>query len=292
MITEDSRLHSMKRYLSNLQQLHQARTYSLNLHAFINDLLIIIQRLLDNQDSRQWQAAIDTCIKQYCPWFKLSNVLSNANKTLVCSSFHLSQTQSNSTVHRCCALPSTDHAYALNNDRLFLQANIHKNHLLTSTDSLLRYIDNKLDEKDSFDNLYQIDTRLCQLCQAYAEHYSANISRLIPIGINQWVHIGCILPAYVKILDRPPYVLHNIRETIQRCQTKFKCDLCLRMGASVQCFENDCQTYYHCRCIEEYYTKFDKGFQEKFKMIYGLLPNLTTLCIKHSKMKLNEIDSK
>ncbi|CAF4825016.1 unnamed protein product, partial [Rotaria magnacalcarata] len=57
-------------------------------------------------------------------------------------------------------------------------------------------MDNKIENKYPFENLYRIDTRLCQLCQTYADHFSSNISRLISTGINQWVHIGCILPAY------------------------------------------------------------------------------------------------
>ena len=85
MISEENRLNDMKRYMSNLQQLHQSRNQSLNLHAFINDLLIIVQRLLDTLDHRQWQAAIDNCIMSQCPWFKPSNL---SSKTAFCSSIN------------------------------------------------------------------------------------------------------------------------------------------------------------------------------------------------------------
>jgi hypothetical protein len=290
MISEESRLHAMKRYLSNLQQLHQSRNRSLNLHAFLNDLLIVVQRLLDNRDSRQWQAAIDNCLNQHCPWFKASN-LSSSNRPLLCSSVHPSTAHANVVPSRCLVSPSADHSYALNNDRLFFQSNSDKKNLLTSTDSLLRYIENKLDERDTFENLCQIDTRICQLCQSYAEHYSTTIARLISIGVNQWVHIGCLLPAYSKTLENPPYILHKVREVINRCQTKLKCDRCSQMGASVQCYEDNCHTYYHCLCIEEYYLKFDRSLQEKWGMVNGLLPNLATLCVKHSMAKRkNESD--
>ncbi|CAF5154405.1 unnamed protein product, partial [Rotaria sp. Silwood1] len=50
MIAEENRLNNMKHYMSKLQQLHQSCNQSLNLHAFINDLLIIVQHLLDNFD--------------------------------------------------------------------------------------------------------------------------------------------------------------------------------------------------------------------------------------------------
>ncbi|CAF3195602.1 unnamed protein product [Rotaria sp. Silwood2] len=285
MISEEYRLNNMKHYMSNLQQLHQSRNQSLNLHAFINDLLIIVQRLLDNLDSRQWQAAINNCINVQCPWFKSSNLSSN-NKTLFCSTTNTSINHSNILLNRCLILPSIDHTYSLNNERLLFQSNLYKNNLLTSSDSLLRYMDNKLENTYSFNNLYQIDTRLCQLCQIYADNFSSNISRLISIGINQWVHIGCILPAYSKILDQSPYILHNIHETINRCQTKYKCDLCLKMGATVQCYENDCNARFHCQCIEIYYSKIDRNLQQKLNIINGLLPNLTTLCLKHSKQQI------
>ncbi len=285
IISEENRLNDMKRSLSNLQQLHQSRNQSLNLYAFINDLFIIIQHLLDNLDNRQWQAAIDSCIINQCPWFKSSNN-NNYNKTLFYSSTNTSISHSNLLINRCFISPSIDHIYSLNNERILFQSNLYKNNLLTSSDSLLRYIDNKQEKLNSFENLYQIDIRICQLCQTYADHFSSNISRLISIGINQWVHIGCILPAYTKTLDQPPYILHNIREIVNRCQTKSKCDICLKMGASVQCYINDCNAHFHCQCIDTYYSKFDRNLQEKLNIINGLLPNLTTLCLKHSTKKI------
>jgi hypothetical protein len=285
MISEENRLNNMKRYMSNLQQLHQSRSQSLNLHVFINDLLIIVQHILNNLDSRQWQAAIDNCIIHQCPWFKPLNLSSN-NKTLLCSSTNTSLSNRNFFMNHCFISPSIDHTYALNNERILFQSNLYKTHLLTSSDSLLHYIDNKFEEKYSFENLYQIDTRICQLCQTYADHFSLNISRLISIGVNQWVHIGCILPAYTKTLDQPPYILHNIREIVNRCQTKYKCEICLKMGATVKCYENECNARFHCQCIEMYYSKMDGNLQEKLNIINGLLPNLTTWCLKHSKRKI------
>ncbi|CAF4812089.1 unnamed protein product [Rotaria sp. Silwood1] len=288
MIAEENRLNNMKHYMSKLQQLHQSCNQSLNLHAFINDLLIIVQHLLDNFDSRQWQAAINNCINIQCPWFKTSNLSSN-NHTLFCSTTTTTNTSinhSNILLNRCYTSPSIDHTYSLNNERQLFQSNLYKNNLLTSSDSLLRYIDNKLENNYSFENLYQIDTRLCQLCQTYADHFSSNISRLISIGINQWVHIGCILPAYSKNLDQSPYILRNIHETINRCQTKYKCDLCFKMGATVQCYENDCSARFHCQCIDTYYSKIDRNFQQKLNINNGLLPNLTTLCSKHCKKQI------
>ena len=85
MISEESRLTDMKFYMSNLQQLHQSRNYLLNLNAFINDLIIIVQHLLHNLDNRQWQAAINNCIMNQCPWFKLSNLPLSNSQTSFCS---------------------------------------------------------------------------------------------------------------------------------------------------------------------------------------------------------------
>lgn len=279
MISEETRLNDMTRYLSNLQQLYQSRRQSLNLHAFINDLLIIIQRLLDNLDSRQWQAAIDNCLSQHCPWYKSSN-LSSTNKILSSSSINTPTLPSNVFLNHCLVSPSMDHTYALNKDRIFFQSNVYKSNLLTSSDSLLRYMNNSQGGLDSFENLHQIDTRICQICQTYADHFSSTISRLLPIGINQWVHIGCILPAYAKTLDQPPYILHDIQETIDRCQTKWKCELCQKMGASVQCYVDDCPARFHGPCIDVHYSKFDRACQD-----------LTTLCTKHHQTKIEKINT-
>ena len=280
IISEQSRLNDMKRYMSSLQQLHQSLNQTLNLHAFINDLLIIVQRLLDNLDNRQWQAAIDNCIISQCPWFKSSN-----NKTLYHSSINTSVDQSNLLRNRCSVAPSIDHTYSFNNEHILFKSNLYKNTLLTSSDSLLRYIDNKLENQTSFENLYQLDTRICQLCRTYADHFSPNISRLISIGVNQWVHIGCILPAYSKTFEQSPHVLHNIHEIVNQCLSKYKCDICSKMGASVQCYVNNCDAHFHCQCIEIYYSKLDGNLREKFNIINGLLPNLTTLCLTHCKRK-------
>ena len=275
----------MKCYMSNLEQLHQSRSQSLNLNAFINDLLIVVQHLLNHFDSRQWQAAINNCIIKQCPWFKPLSLSSN-NQLLFCSTTNALSNHSNMLSNRCFISPSVDHTYALNNERLFFQSNSYKNNLLTSSDSLLRYMNNKIDENDSFENLHRIDTRICQLCYTYADHFSSNISRLISIGINQWVHTGCILPAYTKTLDQPPYILHNICEIINRCQTKYKCEICSKMGATVQCYDNDCNARFHCHCIEVHYSKLDLHLRQQLNLVNGLLPNLTTWCLKHSKQKL------
>lgn len=292
MISEDIRLNNMKHYMSNLQQLHQSQTDSINLHAFINDLLIIVQRLLENVDSRQWQAAINNCITIQCPWFKPSNLSSN-NTTLYCSTTNTSINNSNTFLNRCLSSPSIDHTYSFNNERLLFESNTYKNNLLTSSDSLLRFMNNKIENQYSFDTLYQIDTRLCKLCQTYADNYSSTISRLISIGIDQWVHVGCILPAYTKTLDQSPYILRNIHEIINRCQMKYKCEICSKFGASIQCCENDCNARFHNQCIEMFYSKIDGCLKEKFNIANGLLPNLSTLCPKHCKkrMKINGEES-
>ena len=291
IISEENRLNDMKRYLSNLQQLYQSRRESLNLHTFINDLFIVIQRLLDNLDSRQWQAAIDNCLTHQCPWYRSSN-LSTMSKIL--SSSSITSTPINSSnvfLNRCLPSPSTDHTYSLNNEKIFFESNVHKNNLLTSSDSLLRYMNNQQGTIDSFENLHRIDTRICQLCQTYADHFSSNISRLLPIGVNQWVHIGCILPVYAKTLDQPPYILPHIQESITRCQTKWKCEFCQKMGATVQCYIDDCHARFHCQCIDVHYSKFDRDLQKKWNLTQGLLPNLTTLCTKHQQIEIDKINS-
>jgi hypothetical protein len=64
------------------------------------------------------------------------------------------------------------------------------------------------------------------------------------------------------------------------------------MGASVQCYINNCNARFHSQCIETYYSRFDRNLQQKFNIINGLLPNLTTLCLKHSRKKIkNDADA-
>ena len=284
LLSEESRLSDLHRYMSNLQQLHQSLDRSLNLHAFLNDLLIVVQYFLHHLDPCRWQAAIDACLARHCPWFQ-STSFSSKSKTLICSSSMTSSSSPTVFHHRCSTNPSLDHTYSLTQDRLRSQANISQSHLLNSSDSLLNFIDQQMGEKSSWENLHQLDTRLCQLCQTYADQVSPNISRLIPIGLNQWVHVGCILPAYAKTLARPPYVLRQIHSMILRCQKNFTCDLCSKVGASVQCYIVDCPARFHCHCLEQYYATLNSSVQERWKMFHGLLPNLTTLCSKHNQTR-------
>jgi hypothetical protein len=268
MISDENYLNKIQFSILNLQELHESRHQSLNLHTFLNDLLLIIRRLLTNIDIQRWQSVIDGCIIRQCPWFKSLSFLSN-NKPLYHSSSKIH--------HSIQPPPSSDHTYALNNEHISNE---------TSNDSLLNYLDkNSTKDTYQFNNLHQIDTRKCQLCETLSDHISSNIGRLISFGIDQWVHVGCILPAYAKNLDQPPYILRNIRETVVRCQTRYICAICSKLGASVHCYENECYQRFHCDCIQKYYSTIDKNIQQQLNIKNGFLPNLTTLCLKHNGLK-------
>lgn len=262
IISNENQLNQIQIYITNLEQLYESRQQSLNLQTFLNHLLFIIRRVLNPNEIQRWQSVLDGCILRQCPWFKSSSILSN-NKSLQYSSSQLP--------------PSIDHTYAIKNDYILNQ---------TSTDSLLNYLEkNLMNEEKNFENLHQIDKRKCQLCETLSDHRLTNIGRLISFGINQWVHVGCILAAYAKNLDQPPYILRNIRETIIRCQTKYICALCSKLGASVHCYENECYQRFHCDCIQKYYSTIDKNHQQQINIKNGFLPNLTTLCLKHNGLK-------
>ncbi len=257
IIQDEKQFNQIKNYLTNLEQIYESR-YQLS--AFLNDLLIVIRRVLNQNEIQRWKSVLDGCILRQCPWFKSSSVLSNM-KSLEYSS----------------PQPSIDHTYAIKHDYLLNE---------TSTDSLLNYLQkNFIDEEKHFENLHQSDRRKCQLCETLSDHRVANIGRLISFGINQWVHVGCILSAYAKNLDQPPYILRNIRETVVRCQTKYTCVLCSKLGASVHCYENECYQRFHCYCIQKYYSTIDKNHQQQLNIKNGFLPNLTTLCLKHNGVK-------
>ena len=258
IITDDNQLTQMEKYLTHLQQFHESHPQIFNLQQYLNDFLAIIQHLFSSHDLQRWQSVLHGCILRQCPWFKSSMVLSNP-------SIHSQP------------VPSIDHTYAMNNDLVVHQP---------SADSLLNYLENYANNaSNSFVNLHQIDTRKCQLCQSLSDHSSIHIGRLISFGINQWVHVGCILAAYAKNLDQPPYILRNIRETIIRCQTKYICVLCSKLGASVHCYENECYQRFHSHCIQKYYSTIDKTHQTPLNLKNGFLPNLTTLCLKHNGTK-------
>ncbi|CAF4225789.1 unnamed protein product, partial [Rotaria sp. Silwood2] len=91
--------------------------------------------------------------------------------------------------------PSIDHSYALNNEYNLNDKTIN---------SLLNYLDkNQTNDEYQFNNLHNIDRRKCQICEKLSDHILSSIGRLISFGIDQWVHVGCILPAYAKNLDQP-----------------------------------------------------------------------------------------
>lgn len=261
IIDDENQLNKIQNYISNLQQLHESRNQSLNLQTFLNDLILIIQRFLPYNQIQRWQSVINGCIIRQCPWFKSSSFLSN-NKSLN---------------HSFQVAPSMDHTYAINNEYILNE---------TSIDSLLNYLEkNQTNKQDHFNNFHRTDTRKCQLCETLSDHSLSNIGRLISFGINQWVHVGCILAAYAKNLDQPPYILRNIRETVVRCQTKYACAICSKLGASVHCYENECYQRFHCECIQKYYLTIDKNHQQQINIKNGFLPNLTTLCLKHNGLK-------
>ena len=159
--------------------------------------------------------------------------------------------------------------------------------LFRSADSLLRYIDENTNDDGghSFGNLHGQDRRKCQLCDTLSDRVSSPVGRLVSFGIDQWVHVGCILPAYAKNLDQPPYILRNIRETVLRCQTKYFCALCSKLGASVHCYENECYQRFHCDCIQKYYSNVDQHVPQQLNIKNGFLPNLTTLCLRHNGLR-------
>ena len=268
VISNNNRLHKIQSYIANLQQLYEPHNQSLNLRGLFDDLLLIIRRVLTKIDICNWQSAIDGCIIRQCPWFKPSSLL--------CNNKNLNHASSIMNRYRLPA-PSTDHTYALTNEH-----NLHDR----SADLLLDCLDKNFNNgKNRFNNLHKIDTRKCQICETLSDHVSSNIGRLISFGMDQWVHVGCILPAYAKNLDQPPYILRNIRETVLRCQTKYICAICSELGASVHCYENECYQRFHCECIRKYYSTIDKSIQEQLNIKNGFLPNLTTLCLKHNGLK-------
>jgi hypothetical protein len=261
IISDENQLNQIQVYLTKLEQVYESRYQLL---AFLNDLLCVIRRVLNPSEIQRWQSVLDGCILRQCPWFKSSSILMNKK------SLQYSSPQSPPP-------PSIDHTYAIKNDYILNE---------TSTDSLLNYLKkNFINEEKQFENLHQIDRRKCQLCETLSDHHLVNIGRLISFGINQWVHVGCILAAYAKNLDQPPYILRNIRETIVRCQTKYNCALCSKLGASVHCYENECYQRFHCDCIQKYYSTIDKTHQQQLNIKNGFLPNLTTLCLKHNGLK-------
>ncbi|CAF3763812.1 unnamed protein product [Rotaria sordida] len=273
IISDENRLNKIQSYILNLQQLHESRDQYLNLHIFLNDLLIIIRRFLTNIEIYRWQSAIDGCIIRQYPWFKSSSLLSSSSSNNKILNNHSLLTNNNYFQPP----PSIDHTYTFNNE---YNLNDKKMNLL------LNYLDkNQINNEYYFNNFHHIDKRKCQICETLSDHILTNIGRLISFGINQWVHVGCILPAYAKNLDQPPYILRNIRETVQRCQTKYICGICSKLGASVHCNENECYQRFHCDCIQKYYLTIDKNLQEQLNIKNGYLPNLTTLCLKHNGLK-------
>ena len=262
------KLHSS---LIHLEQLHESRQRSFNLHAFLNDVLILVRTSFSSNELHRWQAVIDGCILRQCPWFKSSSFLSNSSTSIVRPS---------------APLPSLEHDYASQMQSKPNESHRKKHQFALLSDSLLDFLDeHKFVPHYSFENIYETDQRKCQLCETFSDHPSLNVGRLIPIGLSQWVHVGCILPAYAKNLDQPPYILRNIRETVARCQTKYVCALCSKLGASVHCHENECYQRFHCQCIQKYYSNVDPQVQQNLRITNGFLPNLTTYCLRHNGLR-------
>lgn len=84
MIADESLWNDLQMHLANLEQLHRSLDRCINLHAFLNDLLIHVQSYFQHLDVSQMQPAIEQCLTQHRSWYKMNFVSSTSNKTLLC----------------------------------------------------------------------------------------------------------------------------------------------------------------------------------------------------------------
>ncbi|KAM8927699.1 LOW QUALITY PROTEIN: histone-lysine N-methyltransferase 2A [Pelodytes ibericus] len=90
------------------------------------------------------------------------------------------------------------------------------------------------------------DNRQCALCLKYGDDYANDAGRLLYIGQDEWTHVNCALWS-AEVFEDDDGSLKNVHMAVIRGK-QLRCELCLKLGATVGCCLNSCTSNYHFMC--------------------------------------------
>ncbi|XP_053308604.1 histone-lysine N-methyltransferase 2A isoform X2 [Spea bombifrons] len=90
------------------------------------------------------------------------------------------------------------------------------------------------------------DNRQCALCLKYGDDNANDAGRLLYIGQDEWTHVNCGLWS-AEVFEDDDGSLKNVHMAVIRGK-QLRCDLCMKLGATVGCCLNSCTSNYHFMC--------------------------------------------
>ncbi|XP_041427295.1 histone-lysine N-methyltransferase 2A isoform X2 [Xenopus laevis] len=90
------------------------------------------------------------------------------------------------------------------------------------------------------------DNRQCALCLKYGDDNANDAGRLLYIGQDEWTHVNCALWS-AEVFEDDDGSLKNVYMAVIRGK-QLRCELCLKLGATVGCCLTSCTSNYHFMC--------------------------------------------
>ncbi|KAF6778797.1 hypothetical protein AHF37_01544 [Paragonimus kellicotti] len=91
-----------------------------------------------------------------------------------------------------------------------------------------------------------MDSRSCALCDVKGDAPENSVGRLLPLNVNQWLHINCALWCY-EVYETLGGSLNNVDSWIKKSM-ETNCTHCGRVGAGLPCYNPRCTFIYHVSC--------------------------------------------
>ncbi|KAL5494454.1 hypothetical protein EMCRGX_G015790 [Ephydatia muelleri] len=94
-----------------------------------------------------------------------------------------------------------------------------------------------------------MDTRQCLLCTRQGDFDEGAAGRLIPYGLDEWVHTNCAIWS-AEAYEEFSGVLRCLHTAASR-GLRLRCDICHELGATVGCCTSWCTANFHFQCARE-----------------------------------------
>ncbi|OCT72451.1 histone-lysine N-methyltransferase 2A isoform X2 [Xenopus laevis] len=93
------------------------------------------------------------------------------------------------------------------------------------------------------------DNRQCALCLKYGDDNANDAGRLLYLGQDEWTHVNCALWS-AEVFEDDDGSLKNVHMAVIRGK-QLRCELCLKLGATVGCCLTSCTSNYHFMCARK-----------------------------------------
>ncbi|CAH8542692.1 unnamed protein product [Heterobilharzia americana] len=103
------------------------------------------------------------------------------------------------------------------------------------------------------------DKRVCDLCQQAGDAPEHGPGRLLPLDLNNWIHVNCALWCY-EVYETVGGSLNNIDVWLAKAK-ETACSQCGLFGAGLPCYNPKCSFVYHVPCAIKIQCMFftDRG---------------------------------